>query len=292
MRTSIFTLAAVATIGLLFATSVYAGRGNGHGHGNDNQYPFNPNSPAFKRANVAQLAAISTNPATDLWYQNCTIEAHDPVTGELFVAQNYGYWQKRIYDARTGAFNETQYLYRTATQFAIQQINSYVDGEDDDGDRFPSPQTWTVRWVTNPTAESAAIIGLDIKSFAIGSDIVYVSFTDPTSKSVVFAEQMQAIKSGSRRYYSQTYKVDASGETLPVYIWFDSVVVPQAYQPAAVKAAVQAFEARQVPIRPDPVAPAMNVYLYTQPNVARDVEEQANDPFYVEVAESYWRQEE
>lgn len=247
---------------------------------------LNPENPLFKEANKAQLDAISIDPLSDLWFQNITIYADDPMTG-LVPVVNYGYWQSRIYNPNIGAFEEVQAWYRTATVLAIQQINSEVMKpeytSDSNGGVVRQDTNYNVVWVTNKTFDSASVIGQGVKSNADGSNIVRISFFDPVTKKNTFTEELLTLIPKVRRRYTNTYVVDPTGATLPLTITFDSTAVDIAYQPPAVSAAFAAYRAGQVPKQEDPAAVAAGVpfnlvYLYTHPS-SRDA---IVDPFYAQ----------
>lgn len=237
------------------------------------------NNPNFAVANRAQLDAISANPTTDLWYQNISIYADDPQTGLVLLA-NYGYWQSRIYNQEVGAFEEVQAWYRSATQLAIQQINSEVLRPeftvDPDGGVMRQDQGYGVYWTTNVTFDSVSVLGQVKRSSAVGSNLVRIAFFDPDTGRCTFTEELLVVVPHVRRRYTNTFVVDPSGASLPLTILFDSFVVPIEQQPEVVSAAFAAYRAGTVPKEQDPAALAMGiefnlVYLYSHP--ARDYAE-------------------
>ena len=239
----------------------------------------NPNLADFKKNNRGQLDAIAPHPASDLWYQNISITTWDPATGDITPVVNYGYWQSREYSARDCAFVEVQAWYRSENQLAFQQINSNVNellrlaptnGNNSNRNAL-ADQTYTVEWKTNLTADSAAVEGSTIRSFASGSGIVRIDFYPPQSNTVFFTEELRTVKPFLRRFYTQTMTVDPTGSTLPLVIEFDSFVVPRAYQPGLVQNAFDAYGRKQVPVEQDPQDPSRYIYLYTSDIEGRDV---------------------
>lgn len=228
----------------------------------------------FIVANKAQLDAISANPATDLWYQNITIYGDDPQSGITRIV-NYGYWQSREYVESVGAFKEVQAWYRSATVLALQEIASEVlrpefTVDPVDGGVIRQDQGYRVYWTTNVTFDSASVLGLQKRSSAAGSNVVRISFIDPSTNQCVFTEELLVIRPHLRRRYTNTFVVDPSGSSLPLTILFDSYVVPIEYQPDAVRSAFAAYRAGQVPKEEDPAALAAGipfnlVYLYSHP---------------------------
>lgn len=241
-------------------------------------------NPDFVAANKAQLDAISANPATDLWYQNIVIYAEDVQNG-LQPVVNYGYWQSRAYNEAIGAFEEVQAWYRSETVLAFQQINSEVLRPEftvspDNGGVIRQDQGYRVYWTTNYTFDSAAVIGAQARSAASGSNVVRISFCDSASQVCFFTEELMTRVPHQRRRYTNTFTTDPSGDTAPLTIIFDSVVVPIEYQPDVVRDAFAAYRAGAVPKAEDPAAVAAGtpfnlVYLYTHP--ARAI---ADDVYY------------
>ena len=229
----------------------------------------NPNLADFKKNNRGQLDAIAARPNSDLWYQNITILSY--VDGVPVPVINYAYWQSRVYSARDCAFVEVQAWYRSTNQLAFQQINSKVNElsrlvpASGGGNGRPkyAEQTYTVEWKTNLTADSAAVEGATVKSFTAGPSIVRIDFSDPTSGTVFFTEELRTVKPFLRRFYTQTMTVDPTGSTLPLVILFDSFVVPRSYQPSLIQDAFDAYAHGNVPVEQDPQDPTRYIYLYT-----------------------------
>lgn len=251
-------------------------------------FKLNHASPSFKAANAAQISGIAVDAATDLWYQNATIEVYDEELGEYLPLQTYGYWLKRSYDESSGSFQEVQLYYRTAAQIAIQQVNSYIDEQpprQQTGTPSVVAQSWTVSWATPPTAEGAFLSSLNAKSFAVNKDIVYTNFASPRTEQTLVTQQAQALVGRQRQFVEQVYMADPTGYSLPVRVWTDSYVVDARDIPVAVKAALNAYESGHIPVLPDPLATAMNVYLYVYPGT-HDAQEV--DRYYVESGDVHW----